>query len=290
MQYLALIMVSKISKNIHLNSMKIKKIVNFAVISACAATILTSCTTTKQTVYFQGDTASYISLKPINPKSVRVQPEDILGITVSSLSEEANKMFELPVSVGLHYTIYPGSVGGGTGLQPLGYQVDSLGLIEIPLIGRVKISNLTTSEVADTLRRKLNLYLKEPTVNVRILNHKFTILGEITRPATYNILDNRTSLPEAIGMAGDLTIFGRRENIMIIRQENNKREQIRVNLLSRDILNSPYYYVRNGDIIYIEPSRVKATYNDRTFQLLPIVTSIVGAVVAVSALIINLSR
>ena len=259
---------------------------------SCAflGSFLTSCTTTKQTVYFQGDTASYISLKPIYPKSVRVQPEDILGITVSSLSEESNRMFEFPVSGGLHYAIYPGGVGGGTGLQPLGYQVDSLGLIEIPLIGRVKISNLTTSEVADTLRKKLNLFLKEPSVNVRILNHKFTILGEINRPATYNILDNRTSLPEAIGMAGDLTIFGRRENVMIIRQENNKREQVRLNLLSRDILNSPYYYLRNGDIIYIEPSRVKVTSNDRTYQLLPIVTSIVGAAVAVFALIINLSR
>lgn len=270
--------------------MNIKTIVNLAMICAFFGTILTSCTTTKQTVYFQGDTARYISLKPITPKSVRVQPEDILGITVSSLSEEANKMFELPISAGLHYTMYPGSVSSGTGLQPLGYQVDSLGLIEIPLVGRVKVSNLTTSEVADTLRRKLNVYLKEPTVNVRILNHKFTILGEITRPATYSILDNRTSLLEAIGMAGDLTIYGRRENIMIIRQENNKREQVRVNLLSKDILNSPYYYLRNGDIIYIEPSRVKATYNDRTYQLLPIVTSIVGAVVAVGALIINLSR
>ena len=270
--------------------MNVKKIINLTIISAFLSSFLTSCTTTKQTVYFQGDTASYISLKPILPKSVRVQPEDILGITVSSLSEEANKMFELPISAGLHYTIYPGSIGGGMGLQPLGYQVDSLGLIEIPLVGRVKVSNLTNSEVADTLRKRLNLYLKEPTVNVRILNHKFTILGEIARPATYNILDNRTSLPEAIGMAGDLTIFGRRENVMIIRQENNKREQVRVNLLSRDVLNSPYYYLRNGDIIYIEPSRVRATYNDRTYQLLPIVTSIVGAVVAVGALIINLAR
>ena len=269
--------------------MNVKKIINLAIISACVSSFLTSCTTTKQTVYFQGDTASYISLKTISPKSVRVQPEDILGITVSSLSEEANKMFELPISAGLRYTIYPGNIGGGQG-QPLGYQVDSLGLIEIPLVGRVKVSNLTNSEAADTLRRRLNAYLKEPTVNVRILNHKFTILGEITRPATYNILDNRTSLPEAIGMAGDLTIFGRRENVMIIRQENNKREQVRVNLLSRDVLNSPYYYLRNGDIIYIEPSRVRATYNDRTFQLLPIITSIVGAVVAVGALIINLSR
>lgn len=270
--------------------MNFKNSIKFVIACAFAGSTLTSCTTTKQTVYFQGDTACYISLKPIHPRSVRVQPEDILGITVGSLSEESNKMFELPISAGLHYAIYPGAVGGVTGLQPLGYQVDSLGLIEIPLIGRVKVSNLTTSEVADTLRKKLNLFLKEPSVNVRILNHKFTILGEINRPATYNILDNRTSLPEAIGMEGDLTIYGRRENIMIIRQENNRREQVRLNLLSREILNSPYYYLRNGDIIYIEPSRVKATYNDRTFQLLPILTSIIGAAVAVGALIINLSR
>jgi polysaccharide export outer membrane protein len=98
------------------------------------------------------------------------------------------------------------------------------------------------------------------------------------------------SIVEAIGMAGDLTIFGRRDNIILIREEHGKREQIRLNLLSRDILSSPYYYLRNGDIVYIEPSMVKSTYNDRSYQMLPIITSIVSAVTSLGVLILSLSR
>ena len=175
-------------------------------------------------------------------------------------------------------------------MQPIGYEVDSIGNIELPIVGIVNVRGLSCPEASDTIRNRLNKYLKHPTANVRILNHRFTILGEISRPATYNIIDNNLSIVEAIGMAGDLTIYGRRDNIILIREEHGKREQIRLNLLSRDILSSPYYYLRNGDIVYIEPSMVKSTYNDRSYQMLPIVTSIVSAVTSLGVLILSLSR
>lgn len=249
--------------------------------------LLFSCGTTQQMVYFQGDK----TLKPIKPQVVHIQPSDILSIAVSSLSEESNKIFELPITAGIRYASFPGGTPSGSqGMQPLGYEVDSLGQIEAPLIGLVKVSGLTTAEASDKIKKKLNVYLKEPTVNIRIVNHQFTMLGEINKPGTYNLLDNRTSIIAALGMAGDVTTYAQRDNIVLIREENGKREEIRLNLLSQSILNSPYYYLRNGDIIYVEPSRVKANYNDRTYQMVPILTSVVSAVVAVGVLLINITR
>jgi polysaccharide export outer membrane protein len=249
---------------------------------------LLSCGTTQQMVYFQGDTARYVPLKTIQPQVVRIQSSDILSIAVSSLSEESNKIFELPNTAGLHYTSFPGASAGQ--LQPLGYEVDSLGQVEAPLIGLVKLGGSTPAEAAAVIKKKLSVYLKEPTVNVRILNHRFTMLGEVNKPGTYSLLDNRTSIISALGMAGDLTTYAQRQNIVLIREENGKREEVRLNLLSQSILNSPYYYLRNGDIIYVEPSRVKANYNDRTYQMVPIATTILSAVISVAALIINLAR
>lgn len=252
---------------------------------------LFSCGTTQQMVYFQGDTSKYVPLKVIKPQVVRIQPNDILSIAVSSLSEESNKIFELPITAGLRYTNFPGgSSGASQGIQPLGYEVDSLGNVEAPLIGIVNLSGLTAAEAADRIKKKLNVFLKEPTVNVRILNHQFTMLGEVNRPGTYNLLDNRTSIIAALGVAGDLTTYAQRTNVVLIREENGKRQEVRLNLLSQDILNSPYYFLRNGDIIYVEPSRVKANYNDRTYQMVPILTSVVSAVVAVGVLLINIAR
>ncbi|MDI9872484.1 polysaccharide biosynthesis/export family protein [Flectobacillus roseus] len=251
---------------------------------------LIGCSTIPKTVYFQGDTTDYVQLDAVVPEVIKINSNDILGITVTTISEESNKLFELPVVGGLRYTGFPNTQSSNMGLQPLGYEVDSVGNIELPLIGKVKVSGLSCSVASDTLRNKLNFYLKAPTVNIRILNHKFTILGEVNRPATYNILDNNLTIPEALGMAGDLTIFGKRENISLIRVSNGKRFRIHLNLLKQEFLSSPYYYVKNGDIIYVEPSEVKSTYNDRSYQMLPIVTSIVSAVTSLGVLILSLSR
>ena len=251
---------------------------------------LTSCNSTKQIVYFQGDTSRYIPLKRIQPNIYKIQTEDILGVTVSSLNEEANKIFEMPIAVGLRYMAFPGSQLGGQGLQPLGYQVDSVGMIEMPLIGKVKVKGLSFVEASDSIKLKLDTYLKNPSVNVRVLNHKYTILGEVNKPSTYNLLDNKTTILEAIGLAGDMTIYGRRDNILLVRDDQLGRKQVRLNLLDREILNSEYFYIKNGDILYIEPSTVKSTFNDRTYQLLPIATSIISAVTSLGVLFLSVTK
>lgn len=260
------------------------------VLGILITSFLLSCGTTQQMVYFQGDTARYVPLKIVKPQVVRIQANDILSVVVSSLSEESNKIFELPITAGLRYTSFPGGSSASQGIQPLGYEVDSLGNIEAPLIGLVNVAGLTSAEAAERLKKKLNVFLKEPTVNIRILNHQFTMLGEVNKPGTYNLLDNRTSIIAALGIAGDLTTYAQRSNVVLIREENGKRQEVRLNLLAQDILNSPYYYLRNGDVIYVEPSRVKANYNDHTYQMVPIITSVVSAVVAVGVLLINVTR
>ncbi|MDI9873373.1 polysaccharide biosynthesis/export family protein [Flectobacillus rivi] len=246
---------------------------------------LTSCVQTKQIVYFQGDTTRYISLKGSAPSIKTIQPKDILAVMVSSLSEESNVIFNTPNINNLTVMNYSVSAGVGRN-QPIGYYVDSLGFVAMPLIGKVYLKDKTLQVAADTIERRLEMFLKEPTVNVRILNHKFSVLGEVNRPGVFNLLEERLTIPEALGMAGDLTIFGKRDNILLIREKvKGQKELVRIDLTSREILSSPYYYIEQNDVIYIEPLKTKATSTDQNYQLVPIFTGIVSAL---GILILNL--
>lgn len=245
---------------------------------SCLCVALTSfygCVSTKQIVYFQAtDSTQLVLLPPIRPVVARIQSNDILAITVGSLNQESNEILNFANINAITTTNFPGQQGGGQRGQPLGYLVDSSGHVEVPFVGRLKLAGLTLFEAANFVRIEVTKSLKDPAINVRFLNHKFSIMGEVNRPATYNLLEDNTTLPEALAMAGDLTIYGQRNNVMIVRETNGIREIGRVNLLNRDIFTSPYYYVRNGDLIYIEPSKAKVTYTDRGIQLVPIITSV----------------
>lgn len=249
---------------------------------------LNGCVSPKQIVYFQSsDTTRLVQLPVVKPVIARIQPNDILAITVGSLNQESNEILNFANINALTTTNFPGQQGGGQRGQPLGYLVDTQGYVEVPFVGRLKLTGLTLEEAANLVRTEVSKSLKEPAINVRFLNHKFSVLGEMNRPGTYNLLEDNTTLPEALAMAGDLTIYGQRNNVMIIRETNGIREIGRVNLLNRDVLNSPYYYIRNGDMIYVEPSKAKATYTDRSIQLVPIITSVATALIVVLNLILR---
>lgn len=250
---------------------------------------ISSCISPKTIVYFQGDSLRY-SAQEITQKYIPViQPNDILSIVVGSLNAEANEVFNTPNSFQTASTNYS-TTGGGARVQPLGYLVDSDGSIEMPLVGRVKIGGLRTIDAADTIRTRLTNYLKEPSVIVRNLNFKVSVLGEVARPSVYVIPDEKITLPEVLSLAGDLTIFGKRENVMIIREENGKREYARIDLTTREVLNSPYYYIHKNDIIYVEPIKTRINATDRNVQLVPIITSIVAAVSTLGILIFNFTK
>jgi polysaccharide biosynthesis/export protein len=251
---------------------------------------LYSCVSTKNITYFQGkgsvDTTRYTTLSAIEPMIPKIQSDDILAITVSSLSEESNIIFNFPNINPITTTNFPGSSTGQSRNQPLGYLVDPLGNIEMPLVGKIKLLGLNLEEAGTLIKEKLEKFLKEPTVNVRLLNHKFTVIGEVNRPGVYNLLDNHTTLPEVIGITGDLTIYGRRDNLMLIRTTNGKREVVKIDLTKRDFLDSPYYYIQNGDMIYVETMKGKITSTDRTIQLIPIVTGVASTFI----LLLNLLK
>lgn len=247
---------------------------------------LYGCMSPKQIVYFQStDSTQTALLPPIKPVVARIQPNDILAITVGSFNQESNEILNFANVNSLTTSSYPGLQSAMRG-QPLGYLVDTSGHVEIPFVGKIKLVGLTLDQAANLVRGEVSKSLKDPAINVRFLNHKYSILGEVNRPATYNLLDDNTTLPSALAMAGDLTVYGQRNNVMLIRETEKGREIVRINLLNRDVLNSPYYYIRNGDIIYVEPSKAKVTFTDRTVQLIPIVTSITTAfVVALNLLL-----
>ncbi len=229
----------------------------------CLAVIfqLSSCTTVQKITppnleYFQTENASFPAYLETNlPQVAKIQKDDILAVIVSSLNKESNEILNFTNINTLPVSVFSGNVGGGS--QPLGYPVDSSGAVVIPLIGKIMLGGLTLQKAEDKIRQELEKSIKDPVVNVRFMNHKFSILGEVGAVGTYNLLDERTTILEAIALAGDLTIYGKRDSVTVIRYVNGKREIGKVNLRNRTVFTSPYFYVQNGDLIYVEPTKDK---------------------------------
>ncbi len=154
-----------------------------------------------------------------------------------------------------------------------GYLVDNTGAIELPVLGKVAVAGQTANQVKDRLRESLREYLKEPTVTIRNLNFRISVMGEVMRPSLFTIPNEQITLLEALSLSGDITIYGRRENVLIIREEDGKRTFARVDLTRRDLFSSPYYYLHPNDVVYVEPGKARAATADRTNQLLPIALS-----------------
>ncbi|UBM58069.1 polysaccharide biosynthesis/export family protein [Marinilongibacter aquaticus] len=252
-----------------------------------AATVFTSCVNTKKFVYFQdeGQMQNPAYVKTVNPHVSKIKTDDILAITVSSLNEESNSILNFQNINILQMSTFPGQSGGSMGSrQPLGYRVDSTGSVVIPFIGKQHLGGLSLRDAGEKITAEMGKYFKDPAVNIRYLNHKFSVLGEVKKVGTYNLLDDQTTLPEALAMAGDLTIYGKRDSVMVIREANGVREIGKVNLLNREVFSSEYYYVRNGDVIYIEPIKGRVTSTEQRVQLVPIFTGIATTV----AVLLNL--
>ncbi|MDR3180583.1 MAG: polysaccharide biosynthesis/export family protein [Prevotellaceae bacterium] len=225
---------------------------------------------TKKITYFQPASSELdeVVAKIEETYTPRIKEGDILSITVSSLNKEANEMFN-PVTQILNYTVQ--TVGTIAPNPILGYTVDAAGNISLPLLGAVQVKGLTSRELSVKLTAQLQQYLQSPTVVVRIANYTVSVLGEVARPAVYTIANEQITLPEALALAGDLTVYGKRKNILIIREFEGTRQFARVDITNRDIFTSPFYYLRSGDVIYVEATSGKLTATDRTYQLAPII-------------------
>ncbi|MBB3968647.1 polysaccharide biosynthesis/export family protein [Mucilaginibacter phyllosphaerae] len=252
-------------------------------------TVLSSCINQKKVVYFQKSANETDTIGVAKAYIPKIQPGDILTILVSSLNPAASSFFN-PLLYSPPSTSIDNSGNASTtttlpiSQQSNGFLVDPNGIIQFPLLGAIKVVGLTSSEVRDTIRNKLQPYLKEATVNVRFLNYKISIMGEVMRPSVYVVPNERITLPEALSMAGDLTVFAKKDNILIVRDNNGKKEFGRVNLNTREVFNSPYYYLHSGDLIYVEQGKNKSAQTDMVYRILPIALS------AISILVVFLTR
>jgi polysaccharide export outer membrane protein len=232
--------------------------------------LMSACISTKKITYFQPASRELdeVIAKIEETYTPRIKEGDILSITVSSLSKEANEMFN-PVAQVLNYTTQ--NVGTIAPQPALGYTVDAAGNIALPMLGRVQVRGLTSKELSVKLTAQLQQYLESPTVMVRIANYTVSVLGEVARPAIYTIPNEHITLPGALALAGDLTVYGKRNNILIIREFEGTRQFARIDITKRDVFTSPFYYLRSGDVIYVEATSGKLTATDRIYQLAPIV-------------------
>ena len=237
-----------------------------------ACCLLSGCLSTKDITYFQAGSPKRdeVVKKMEAAYTPVIKPGDVLSISVNSLDKDDREVFNpLPA-----FVTQQAQIGGFIVLQPIrGFTVDEAGAINFPQVGTMKVVGLTTKEVEMKLTEQLQEYIKSPTVSVYIANYFISVVGEVARPAQYVIPHNRITLPEALALAGDLTIHGKRTNVLVIRELEGKRTFARVNLTDRSLFNSPYYYLQSGDYIYVEPGKGKLTSSDRTFQVAPIIIS-----------------
>lgn len=211
--------------------------------------IFSSCSTRKEIVYFQGieDIQSFDSLRKFEP---RIEVNDVLSINVSSMNDEVVEPFQM--DMGGQSGNRSGS-SGSSSASMYGYLVDTDGNIQFPVLGEIKVINQTRGQLEEYLTRELREYVTDAVVRVRIVNFKITVLGE-TGSTVIDVPDERISVPQAIAMTGDITYDGKRNNILVIRNHNGKLSYGRVDLTSADIFKNPFYYLKQNDIVYVEPT------------------------------------
>jgi polysaccharide biosynthesis/export protein len=243
----------------------------FAVLLSVA--VFASCTNMKKVAYINNISDTEINNAVFGLEPV-IQKNDLLSITVSSPNATASQPFNTVVNVSTQTLGY-------TATQAAGYLVDRDGYIDLPMLGRIKAAGLTKHVLKENITKVLvdNKYLLFPIVNVRYLNFKVTVLGEVAHPMVVNVPDEKINILEALGFAGDLTIYARRDNIALIREEQGKRIVRRLDLNSGNLLTSPYYYLLSGDIIYVEPNKAKVSSASNARTWIPVALSTLGLAV-----------
>lgn len=208
---------------------------------------------------------------------LKLHPDDMLSIIISAENPEVTNPFNLP-QIQSNYTVENSQTGIKT------YLIDKEGFIYFPVLGKVHLADMTRVEANKKLVDLVSVYIKNPIVNIKIVNYKISVLGEVNRPGSFSIMSERVTLLEALALAGDLTIYGKRENIIIIRETDGKKSYNRIDLTNSSFMESPYYYLSQNDLLLIEPNKTKM--NASKFG--PNVSSIIAAasVILTTAVII----
>jgi polysaccharide export outer membrane protein len=239
--------------------------------------MLTSCASKKDIVYFQDVNNKEQIINQASNKAQLLKPNDLIEVTVLAFDMDAVALFN-------GQGISENSSGGAAKT----YLVDHKGFIEFPLLGNIKISGMTRMEATNILKDKISEYVKDPIVNLKLQNFKVTILGEVSRPGVYQVMNERITLLEALGLAGDMTIFGERKNVLVIRDNDGKKSYTRVDMTKDDVFKSPVYYLSQNDVVYIEPnnSKVKQSKVSST----GLIFSVVGILLSATTLILRVNN
>lgn len=221
--------------------------------------------------------------------ALKIVPDDELLITVTSLEPSASAMFNLPMANVATRGIQ--EVTGNVALQT--YIVSSDGDIHFPQLGTLHVGGMTTKELTEMLTKRISEYVESPMVRVEIVNFNINVLGEVNKPGQFPIPKESLSILDAIALAGDLTEYGQRDNVLLIRREGDKTIYHRFNLNDAKSLNTPYFYLKQNDVVYVEPTNTKdsnAKYNTNNSFKLSVISTIVSAVSVIASLAIALSK
>ena len=265
-----------------------KKLVSSVLVALTMLLVLGSCGSTKNVAYFQNaDSISLAASRMLY--EAKIMPKDELTITVITTDPKAAMPFNLSVSQTLGNS---GQLSSGTGsLQ--GYLVDNDGNINFPIVGKIHVQGLTKTQCQDLIVKKISPYLSKtetPVVTVRMSSYHVTVLGEVNKPGVVAVTTEKMSIMEALAESGDLTIYGKRDNVILIREsETGQKEYHIINLNDANVFNSPYYYLQQNDIVYVEPNGVKAK-NSGIGSSTTLWFSFVGIVTSVASLIVNIVR
>lgn len=257
-----------------------KRLVLLGFLTVLLYAMATSCVSRQKIVYFQ-DLQSRESLMDSIKNHFTIQPNDLLGIVVSSFDLNAVRPFNL-MSEARPAVDNSGISYNNT--QQQGYLVAPDGSIDFPVLGRLEVAGLNRQQLSDLLVARISEYVKDPIVTIRILNFKVSVLGEVARPGTYHVQGERLTLPEALGLAGDLTIFGRRDNVLVIRDNGDTKTYEYLDLRKADVLYSEFYYLQQNDVVYVEPNNAQiqgSSFNRNTSIYISIASLLLSVMVII---------
>ena len=261
----------------------------FLYVALAFAVLLTSCSTPKNVAYIKNSDEVDLS-KSEYLYDARIMPKDVLTITVSTVNPEASAPFNLIVRNTLNST--SSTIGTSSGsLQT--YLVGNDGTIEFPVLGNLKVGGLTKAECEKMIHDKIMPYLnakENPVVTVRMANYKISVLGEVNRPGMFTVSNEKINIFEALAQAGDLTIYGVRDNVKLIRESADGKKEIHTIILNdANLINSPYYYLQQNDILYVEPNNVKSQ-NSKVGQVTTLWFSATSILISLASLLYNILK
>ena len=254
----------------------------------CCIALMSSCVSQRKLSYLPDvTTASADSINKTyeSVKENRITTGDLLSIFVNAMDVEAVQAFNMPVANVQRLGARQVNVNAGGGsLQ--GYWVDPDGNINFPVLGTLHVEGMTTTELRDSLTQLISQSVKDPIINISFLNFTVTVLGEVKNPGRHAVSDQGLTIFQALALAGDLTIYGKRNNVLVSREVDGKMEFARLNLNDQSIFASPYYYIRQNDVIYVEPNNARSVAS----QNIPLYLSMVTTLGSMTTVILSIYR